>query len=652
MIVSLLYILLAVLGLGVLIFLHELGHYYMARHVGMRVETFAIGFGKPIYSWEKDGVKWQIGWLPFGGYVKIAGQDSTDERDPYDIPDSFFGKKPIDRIKVSLMGPLVNLIVAFLIFAGLWATGGREKNFSEFTHKIGWVDPQSQLYANGVRPGDEIVSYNDHAFESFKDHLYAPMTSAGEVQVEGKKIDYANGKIEPFEYKIKTYPHPNSPEKGILTSGIINAANYMIYDRLTEDQDNPLPEGSPMQKSGIEYGDRLVWADGELIFSGQQLNHLLNDDRTLLTVVRKGKVILARVPRVPVGEFKMDGEFKEELTDWQFEAGLNNVRLPNLLTIPYNLTNDAVVENELKFIDKENELDVFPRHPYAPVEEPLLANDKIIAIDGKPVKKSFELLAALQQHHVNLIVERDKERLNKISYQNADTAFDKQLDVKDIQKIANSIGTNNVITEAGNYRLLKTITPKMRSDFALSPEKQALMTADIQEQEKEIEKIEDPEKRAHALLTLKNREKQLMLGLPLQDRRVNYNPSPISQFKSVFSEIWRTLSALVTGNLNPKWVSGPIGIVQVVHDNWMIGVKEALFWLGAISLNLGMLNLMPIPVLDGGTIMLSLFELITGKRIQSKTLEKLIIPFAVVLIGFFIFLTYQDLGRLFGGFFR
>ncbi|MBA3817021.1 MAG: site-2 protease family protein [Parachlamydiaceae bacterium] len=652
MIVSLLYILLAVLGLSVLIFLHELGHYWMARRVGMRVETFAIGFGKPIYSWEKDGVKWQIGWLPFGGYVKIAGQDSSDERDPYEIPDSFFGKKPIDRIKVSFMGPFVNLVVAFLIFLGLWTLGGREKNFSEYTHKIGWVDAESQLYANGVRPGDEILSYNDHSFESSKDHLYAPMTSPGELQVKGAKIDYTNGKNEPFEYNVKVYPHPSSLEKGIVTSGIINPANYMIYDRLTEGQDNPLPEGSPMQDSGIEYGDRLVWADGELLFSGQQLNHLLNDDRVLLTILRKGKVVLARVPRVMAQEFKIDADFKEELIDWQFEAGLNNIKLQNLLTIPYNLNNDAVVENELKFIDKENELNIFPRHSFASIEEPLLANDKIIAIDGKPIKKSFELLAQLQQRSVNIIVERDKESEQKISFQNADVGFDKQVDFKDIQKIANSIGTNHLITEAGNYRLLKSITPKMRSDFATSPEKQALMAAEIQEQQKLLEQIDDSEKRAHALQLLKNRERQLMLGLPLQDRKVNYNPSPVKQFKSVFDEIWRTLSALVSGTLNPKWISGPIGIVQVVHDNWMLGIKEALFWIGAISLNLGILNLMPIPVLDGGTIMLSLFELVTGKRIPPKTLEKLIIPFAVILIGFFIFLTYQDLGRIFGGFFR
>ena len=127
---------------------------------------------------------------------------------------------------------------------------------------------------------------------------------------------------------------------------------------------------------------------------------------------------------------------------------------------------------------------------------------------------------------------------------------------------------------------------------------------------------------------------------------MDYNPSPIVQFGNVFDEIWHTLVALVTGSLNIKWISGPIGIIQVVHDNSMISIKEALFWLGAISLNLGMLNLLPIPVLDGGTILLSFFEMVSGRKLHPKTLEKVILPFAALLIGFFIFLTYQDLSRI------
>ena len=105
MITNLLYILPAILGLSILIFFHELGHYFMARRVGMRVETFAIGFGRPIYSWERDGVKWQIGWLLFGGYVKIAGQDPDEKRDPYTIPDSFFGKNRSTELKSRSQAP-------------------------------------------------------------------------------------------------------------------------------------------------------------------------------------------------------------------------------------------------------------------------------------------------------------------------------------------------------------------------------------------------------------------------------------------------------------------------------------------------------------------------------------------------------------------
>lgn len=134
--VSIMYIVFAILGLSFLIFIHELGHYFMARRLGMRVETFSIGFGKPIYTWVRDGVKWQIGWLLFGGYVKIAGMDTSDQRDLYEMKDGFFGKKPFDRIKVAFMGPFVNIVFALIAFTALWLVGGREKGFTTIPEKL------------------------------------------------------------------------------------------------------------------------------------------------------------------------------------------------------------------------------------------------------------------------------------------------------------------------------------------------------------------------------------------------------------------------------------------------------------------------------------------------------------------------------------
>lgn len=651
--VSFIYIILAILALSFLIFIHELGHYFMAKRVGMKVETFAIGFGRPIYSWVRNGVKWQIGWILFGGYVKIAGQDLEGENNPYEVPGGFFSKSPWDRIKVAFMGPFVNLVFALLVFSLLWVDGGRDKNFSEYTSKIGWLDPKSELYKLGIRPGDEITAYNGNVYDGAKDHLYMPMTASEVISVSGNKVDYASGTKTPFEHTVKIYPHPAAVEKGVQTAGILQSGSYIIYNKLPNGEENPLPEGSPLQNSGIEYGDRLVWVDGEMIFSVAQLNHLLNDGKALLTVERGSKTLLRRVPRIFVQELKLDPEFREELVDWQFEAQLNGIKIQKLYAIPYNLTNNGIVENALKFIDRESQELAFPSQPQSELEEPLMAGDKIVAVDGIPIEHSYQILENLQQRHVHIIVERDHKHLQKISWRYEDQEFDQQVEWKDLNKIASSIGTNHFVGKAGDLFLLKPVVPKTREEMNFSPEKQALVAAETQAQKKQIEGIEDPEKKAQALKFFENREKQLLIGLPgIQDRRVEYNPVPTELFGTVFGQIWQTFSALVTGSLNPKWVSGPIGIVQIVHDNWMLGMHEALYWIGAISLNLGILNLLPIPMLDGGTILISFMEMITGRKLHPKTLEKLILPFAIILIAFFVYLTFNDVSRIFGSFLR
>ena len=129
MVLSLLYIILAILGLGLLVFIHELGHYWVARKKGMKIEAFSIGFGPSIYEWQKDGVQWKLCWLLFGGYVKIAGMQKEGNLEPSEIPEGFYSKGPWARIQVSLAGPLVNIAFAFAALTALWLLGGREKPF-------------------------------------------------------------------------------------------------------------------------------------------------------------------------------------------------------------------------------------------------------------------------------------------------------------------------------------------------------------------------------------------------------------------------------------------------------------------------------------------------------------------------------------------
>lgn len=610
---SLFYILLAILGLGFLVFIHELGHYWVARRKGMRVEAFAIGFGKPVFTWERDGVKWHICMLPFGGYVKIAGMQREGSLEPYEIRDGFYGKKPMDRIWVAIAGPLVNIVFALVVFAVLWVSGGRDKQFFDFTHRIGWVDPQSALYANGVRPGDLIEKYDGKPFTGIKDLLVSALMKGETTRIEGIKVDYLTGKKSRFDYTLKTYSSSELIGKEKLnTIGVLSPASYLIYQGPT------LLPGSPMQGSGIEPKDRILWADGEVLFSHQQLSSLTNEPSAFLTVKRGDQVFQTKVPRIKVADLKMSLPEKGELDDWQHEATLKGP-LADLYFIPYNLSPTLDVESRLRFIDEIDQKKAFEVCERCPFFTPMEEGDQILAVDGTQVHSPHELLSQLQTRKVLVIVDRDPKLEEKVLWTKADEQFD-DFSSKNLQAIVSTIGTDHPVTDAGDLHLLKPVLPKPLS---------------------EISKTALDEKMGQ----------RLVLGIPLADREVRYNPPPLAQFTEVLRDTYHTLKSLFSGAANPKYVAGPVGIVQIVHHSWMLGVKEALFWMALISLNLGIVNLLPLPVLDGGHILFSIIEMFTKRPLRSRTMEKLIIPFVVLIIGFFIFVTYHDITRLFSKFF-
>lgn len=647
------YVIGAILALSFLIFIHEFGHYWMARREGMRVEVFSIGFGRPLLSWTWQNVKWQLGWLFFGGYVKIAGTDTESGQDLTQVRDGFFGKSPWSRIKVAFMGPFVNILFVLLAFTLLFAIGGRLKSFSEYTAKAGWIDPSSELYQAGVRPGDEVHFYNGKPYNGISDLVYLGLTASTPVKIEGVKVDYATGKKTPFEVSTMPYAHPERGDKGLMTLGVLQPANFLIYDKLPSGTENPLPDNSPAKESGLQYGDRLLWVDGHPIYSNMQLSTLLNEGKALLTVSRAGKTFLVRVPRVQVEELKFDAAFREELTDWQHAQDLNQIKFPKLITLPYNLTNEAVVENPVPFIDKDKEQALYPKQPYTELEKPLLPGDKILAVDGTPIKNSAELLKLIQNHHSLVIVERLKQKIPLVSWKEADHLFDMQSHPQELAEMVTKIGTSQQKDRVGDLVLLKPIQPKSYEEIFLSTGEMTPMGEELLKQKRAIIAIEDKALREKLLDAFTKKEKQVALGIPnLRDVKVEYNPVPTDQFSYVFNEIWRTLVSLFTGSLSPKWLSGPVGIVYMFQEQSKSGLADGLYWLGLISLNLGVLNLLPIPMLDGGTIVLSGLEWITGKRIPPKTLEKLILPFAVILILFFVFWTYNDITRIFGGFFK
>ena len=231
----------------------------------------------------------------------------------------------------------------------------------------------------------------------------------------------------------------------------------------------------------------------------------------------------------------------------------------------------------------------------------------------------------------------------------ADAQFD-DFKLNDLQALVSGIGTDRPVRSSGDLYLLHPTVPLSYREFPFTEEQKAFSLQQSQKQRKAIEAIKDSQKRSEALRQFESQENTLILGAVLQDRVVIYNPSPIQQFLDVLSDTWRTFSGLFSGKLNPKFVAGPVGIVQIVHYSWTIGVKEALYWMSVISLSLGFMNLLPLPVLDGGHIVFSVVELFTKRPVKAKTMERLIIPFVGLLIVFFIYITYQDITRLLGKF--
>jgi regulator of sigma E protease len=170
--------------LSILVFVHELGHYLVARWNGVKVEIFSIGFGREIVGWtDKAGTRWKVGWLPLGGYVKFFG-DAGVASNPGEFlrhmtpaeRDVAFHHKPVGaRAAIVAAGPIANFILAIVLLAGLFATIGQRFTPAE----ISMVEEGSPAAVAGFKPGDRVIRIDSQTIARFEDLQQTVMGSPG-----------------------------------------------------------------------------------------------------------------------------------------------------------------------------------------------------------------------------------------------------------------------------------------------------------------------------------------------------------------------------------------------------------------------------------------------------------------------------------------
>lgn len=297
------------LALSILIVLHEGGHYVAARMFGIKVEKFYLFFdagGKKLFSFKKGETEYGMGWLPLGGYVKIAGMvdESMDKEQMKEEPKEWeFRSKPAwQRLIVMLGGIIVNLVLGVVIFWFMTAYYGEQSLPIENVHKLG-IHTEELGKNVGFEDGDKLLTLNGKPLESFAD-ITRPEDILESNIVYGieRNGEEMNLTMPPrFMDSMST----TGAEKGFLQ---VNST-FLIGE---------VVKGSLAEKAGLQKGDRIIQVDGDKIDYYHQFSRKMKPDLSFdLVVLREGKEVALKGKTDEDGLFGFQPDMSEMLDYYQ-----------------------------------------------------------------------------------------------------------------------------------------------------------------------------------------------------------------------------------------------------------------------------------------------------------------------------------------------
>jgi regulator of sigma E protease len=256
---------------NLLIGVHELGHFLAAKWRGLKIDRFAIWFGKPIWKKKISGVEFALGWIPAGGYVALPQMATMEaiEGKSEDAGEPLPNISALDKIIVAFAGPLFSFLLAVVFAVVVWVVG-KPVNTAGDSTTIGWVDPAGPAAKAGLRPGDKILEVDGHAVT----HFAPPAQDSVKWRIVTSENTNLAIKYEREGQVAMAYPVPyHRPtkwyERKALRQILIDAVLPAVIDQVLTN--------SPAAAAGLKPGDEVVAINGEKIYSFVSIMQLEQD---------------------------------------------------------------------------------------------------------------------------------------------------------------------------------------------------------------------------------------------------------------------------------------------------------------------------------------------------------------------------------------
>ncbi len=257
--------------LGVLVFVHELGHFLLARWNGVRVLTFSLGFGPKLLRFQRGDTEYAISAIPLGGYVKMAGESPDDPR--AGAPDEFMSKTKWQRFQILIAGPVMNILLAVIVMTLVIYQGATVPAFEQQPPVVGRVLPDSPAEQAGIQPGDLILSVAGTDVETWE-------------QLQLRVLPRANRDVEIVvrrdgeRHTLSVVPEAQTKYE----IGDIGIAPD-VHPQLTQ-----VMAGSPAAAAGLQAGDVIIRVNGNDTTDVPLIDEIGRnpDTAVTLTVLREG----------------------------------------------------------------------------------------------------------------------------------------------------------------------------------------------------------------------------------------------------------------------------------------------------------------------------------------------------------------------------